>query len=69
MDADWVSLLKIWGPLGLGWPIAYMLWRELMTWVKEQRERALTEVESRLKLSASLDALTKIVERSVNEKP
>lgn len=69
MDAGWVDLLKIWGPLALGWPIAYMLGRELLTFVKEQREQSKVDIESRVKLATALDALTRIVEKVGDGKP
>lgn len=70
MDSELLALVKIWGPLALGWPIAFMLGRELLSWVKEEREKMKVDVESRLKLAASLDNLTKIiVERLSNAKP
>lgn len=68
MDANWMDLLKIWGPLALGWPIAWMLARELLAIMKEQRDTYRADIESRLKMAASLDGLTEMIEKS-NAKP
>lgn len=68
-DAGWLDLLKIWGPLALGWPIAYMIGRELLTLMKEQRETYKADIESRVKLANSLDGLRQTIERVANAKP
>ena len=57
IDADWWSLVRIWGPLALGWPLAYLLVRFIMDNYK-------ADIESRVKLSAALEGLTKAVERN-----
>lgn len=57
MEAGWFDLLKIWGPLALGWPLAYILVRFIMDNYK-------ADIESRVKLASALDGLIKAVERS-----
>ena len=57
MEAGWFDLLKIWGPLALGWPLAYILVRFIM-------ENYKADIESRVKLSSALEGLTKAVERN-----
>lgn len=56
MDAGWVDLLKLWGPLTFGWVIAYLLIRFIMEHYK-------ADIDSRVKLATALDALTRSVER------
>lgn len=56
LETGWFDLLKIWGPLALGWPIAYILIRFIMDHYK-------ADIESRVKLATALDALTRSVER------
>ena len=61
MDAGWVDLLKLWGPLTFGWVIAYLLIRFIMDQYK-------ADIDSRVKLATALESLTKVVERVANGK-
>ena len=57
MEAGWLDLLKLWGPLALGWVVAYMLIRFIM-------ENYKADIQSRVQLATALDGLTKAVERN-----
>ena len=61
MDSGWFDLLKLWGPLALGWVVAYMLIRFIM-------EQYRNDIDSRVKLATALDGLTKMIERVANGK-
>ena len=52
---DVTDILKVYGPLGLGWIAAlYML--------KFVLDRYQTDIEARVKLATALDGLTKLIE-------
>lgn len=60
-EAGWFDLLKIWGPLALGWPVAIMLIRYIMQQNKEF-------IAANVQLATSLNSLTKAVERLADGK-
>lgn len=63
MEAGWQDLLKLWGPLALGWPVAFMLFRELQARDKSEKEQYKAMVDSQAQLAISLTGLTKAVEK------
>lgn len=56
MDPAWIELVKVWGPLSLGWVAAGYMGKFIM-------DRYDRDIDSRVKLATALDALTKMVER------
>ena len=54
------DILKIYGPLALGWAVAAYLLKFIL-------DRYQTDIDSRTKLAIALDGLTKIVERIGNK--
>ena len=52
---EMIDIVKVYGPLGLGWVAAlYML--------KFVLDRYQTDIEARVKLATALDGLTKLIE-------
>ena len=52
---DLMDIVKIYGPLGIGWIIAAYLLKFIL-------DRYNTDIESRTKLATALDGLTKVIE-------
>lgn len=52
---DLIDLVKIWGPLGIGWVVAAYLLKFVLDRYKD-------DIDSRIKLALSLDGLSKIIE-------
>lgn len=50
------DVVKLWGPLSLGWVLAIYLLKFVLDRYKD-------DIDSRVKLSMSLDALSKVIER------
>lgn len=50
-----MELVKVYGPLGIGWIIAAYLLKFIL-------DRYNADIESRTKLSTALDSLTKVIE-------
>lgn len=48
---DWTDLLKVYGPLGIGWLVAGYCIKFIM-------DRYNADIESRVKLATALEALT-----------
>lgn len=62
MDGNaWLELVKLWGPLSLGWVAAAYMGKFIM-------DRYDRDIDSRVKMAASIDALTRVVERMDNAK-
>ena len=55
MDAGLIDLMKIWGPLSIGWVAAIYMGKFIM-------DRYDKDIESRSKLASALDALTSKIE-------
>lgn len=52
---EYAEIFKVYGPLALGWPIAIYLGKFLLT-------RYESDIESRHKQAAALEALVKLIE-------
>lgn len=52
------QVLLVYGPIGLGWPIAFLLMRFIMTHMKDS-------VESNLRLASAIDSLEKWVREAM----
>ena len=61
MDPAYLELIKLWGPLSIGWIVAAYLIKFIM-------DRYNSDIESRSKLAMALDSLAKAVERQTNAK-
>lgn len=53
-----MELVKVYGPLGIGWIIAAYLLKFIL-------DRYNADIESRSKLATALDALTKVIENKL----
>ncbi len=51
---EWTDWIKIYGPLGLGWPIAIYLGKFIL-------DRYTSDIDARIKLALALDKLTDAV--------
>jgi len=51
MDSSWLELVKLWGPLSLGWVAASYMGKFIM-------DRYDRDIESRSKLASALQELT-----------
>ena len=58
MNVEFLDFVKIYGPLGVGWPVALYL---LFFIIGNYRE----DIDSRIKLAKSIDALTHMIETHV----
>lgn len=54
MDPAYIELIKVWGPLSIGWVVAAYM-------IKFVFDRYDKDIESRSKLAAALDALADAV--------
>lgn len=52
---EFIELVKVYGPLGLGWVVALWL-------IKFILDRYQTDIDSRVKLATALDGLTRVIE-------
>lgn len=55
MDVAWADLLKVYGPLCLGWVVAAYLLKFVL-------DRYQEDIDARVKLATALDALASIIE-------
>lgn len=56
-DPTLTSLLTIYGPLGLGWVVAALLWRRYEKRIDADAENIQRETEAKLKLAEALKQL------------
>lgn len=56
---DLGELMKVYGPLALGWVVAVYLLRFVL-------DRYQADIDARVKLATALDALTKVIEGKLN---
>lgn len=52
---EWMDLIKTYGPLGIGWVVAGYLMKFIL-------DRYNADIESRVKLAAAIENLTRIIE-------
>ena len=57
MDPSTLDLIKIWGPLALGWVVAFYLLRFIM-------ERYDKDIDAKIKLALALDALAAAIKEN-----
>lgn len=55
MDLPWGDIIKIYGPLALGWVIAAYLLKFIL-------DRYNTDIDARIKLATALEALSKLIQ-------
>lgn len=55
MDIAWGDIIKVYGPLALGWVVAAYLLRFIL-------DRYNADIEARIKLATALDALSKLIQ-------
>ena len=55
MDLPWGDIIKLYGPLALGWVVAAYLLRFIL-------DRYNADIEARIKLATALDALSKLIQ-------
>lgn len=55
MEIPWGDLIKIWGPLTLGWVVAAYLLKFIL-------DRYQADIDARIKLASALETLTKVIE-------
>lgn len=53
---EFMELIKVYGPLALGWVVALWL-------IKFVLDRYQSDIEGRVKLATALDGLTKVIEK------
>ncbi len=53
---DWLELVKLWGPLSLGWVAAAYMGKFIM-------DRYDKDIDAKVKLATALDNLSDIIER------
>lgn len=58
MELPWGDIIKIYGPLALGWVAALYLLKFIL-------DRYNADIEGRIKLATALDALTKVIESKI----
>lgn len=56
MEISWGDLVRVYGPLALGWGVAAYLLKFVL-------DRYQADIDSRAKLASALDGLTRIVEQ------
>lgn len=56
MDSSWVELVKVWGPLSLGWVAAAYMGKFIM-------DRYDKDIEAKTKLASALENLSNMIER------
>ena len=59
MDASWLELVKLWGPLSLGWCAAAYLGKFIM-------DRYDKDIDAKVKLSTALDSLTSVIKERIS---
>ncbi len=59
MEIAWGDLIKLWGPLALGWVVAGYLLKFIL-------DRYNADIEARIKLATSLDSLAKLIEEKLD---
>lgn len=55
MEIAWGDIVRVYGPLALGWVVAAYLLKFIL-------DRYQADIDARVKLAAAIDALTKIIE-------
>lgn len=55
MDIAWGDIVRIYGPLALGWVVAAYLLKFIL-------DRYNADIDARVKLATALDGLTKVIE-------
>lgn len=55
MEIAWLDIVKIYGPLALGWAVAVYLLRFIL-------DRYNADIDARIKLATALDALSKLIQ-------
>lgn len=61
MDPAYIELLKVWGPLSIGWFVAGYLIKFIM-------DRYDRDIESRTKLATALESLSAIIKEKIGAK-
>lgn len=59
MDIAWGDIMKLYGPLAIGWVVAAYLLKFIL-------DRYNADIEARIKLATSLDALSKLIEEKLD---
>lgn len=55
MEIAWGDIVRVYGPLALGWVVAAYLLKFIL-------DRYQADIDARVKLAAAIDSLTKIIE-------
>lgn len=59
MEIAWADLVKLYGPLAIGWVVAAYLLKFIL-------DRYQADIDARSRLATALDALTKVIEGKLN---
>lgn len=59
MDLPWADIVRVYGPLALGWVVAAYLLKFIL-------DRYQADIDARVRLATAIDSLTKIIEGKLN---
>jgi|TARA_S200002703_G_scaffold15841_2_gene13486 hypothetical protein len=58
---DWAEFVKLYGPLAIGWVVAFFLWQELKTHIARYHEEKERDIEVKANMLNALQNLTDII--------